>query len=102
MVRTVCPGLGVLKFKYLAAPTRRTTVTTVGTGLSNHCLHRATSSISSTLSFPQLLTVVLDRYYFKTLTLNFSISSVQFLQSVCLQPTYPVLRFLYCACLFIM
>ena len=41
MVRTVCPGLGVLEFKYSAAPTRCTTETTVGTGLPNHCLHRA-------------------------------------------------------------
>ena len=41
MVRTVCPGLCVLRFEYLAAPTRRTTVTTVGTGLPNHCLHWA-------------------------------------------------------------
>ena len=37
----MCPGLGVLRFKYLAAPTRRTTETSVGTGLPNHCLHQA-------------------------------------------------------------
>jgi hypothetical protein len=40
-VRTVCLGLRVLRIKYLAAPTRRTTVTTVGAGLPNHCLHQA-------------------------------------------------------------
>ena len=40
-MRTVCPGLGVLEFKYSAAPTRCTTETTVGTGLPNHCLHQA-------------------------------------------------------------
>ena len=34
-------GLCVLRFKYLAAPTRRTTETAVGTGLPNHCLHQA-------------------------------------------------------------
>ena len=34
-------GLCVLRFKYLAAPTRCTTETTVGTGLPNHCLHQA-------------------------------------------------------------
>ena len=50
--RTGCPGLCVLRFKYLAAPTRRTTETVVGTGLPNHCLHQLTGSISSTLSFP--------------------------------------------------
>ena len=33
--------LGVLRFKYLAAPTRRTTEIAVGTGLPNHCLHQA-------------------------------------------------------------
>ena len=33
-------GLCVLRFKYLAAPTRCTTETTVGTGLPNHCLHQ--------------------------------------------------------------
>ena len=38
---TGCPGLCVLEFKYSAAPTRRTTETAVGTGLPNHCLHRA-------------------------------------------------------------
>ena len=38
---TLCPGLGVLRFKYLAASTRCTTETAVGTGLPNHCLHRA-------------------------------------------------------------
>ena len=40
-VRTMCPGLCVLEFKYSAAPTRRTTVTAVGTGQPNHCLHQA-------------------------------------------------------------
>src|SRR3954468_14307301 len=41
MMRTVCPGLCVLRLKYLAAPTRCTTETAVGTGLPNHCLHQA-------------------------------------------------------------
>ena len=81
-------GLCVLRFKYLAAPTRRTTVTAVGTGLPNHCLHRATGFISSTLSFPHSYTVVLDRYCLKTLTEDFlnvlnHISSVS-LSSACL------------------
>ena len=51
-MRTGCPGLRVLEFKYSAAPTRRTTKTTVGTGLPNHSLHQPTGSISSTFSFP--------------------------------------------------
>jgi hypothetical protein len=70
-VRTVCPGLCVLRFKYLAALTRRTTVTAVGTGLPNHCLHRATGSISSTLSFPHSCIDELDCYYLKNLTEDF-------------------------------
>ena len=70
-MRTVCPGLCVLGFKYLAAPTRRTTVTTVGTGLLNHRLHQATGSISSTLPFPHSCVEVIDRYCLKTLTEDF-------------------------------
>ena len=51
------PGLCVLRFKYLAALTRRTTETAVGTSLPNHCLHQAywfyflNSFISSFLLF---------------------------------------------------
>src|SRR3954467_14593202 len=41
MLRTGCPGLCVLEFKYSAAPTRCTTETAVGTGLPNHCLDQA-------------------------------------------------------------
>ena len=69
--RTGCPGLCVLRFKYLAAPTRRTTVIAVGTSLPNHCLHRATGSISSALSFPCLCVDEIDRYCLKTLTEDF-------------------------------
>ena len=91
-VQAGCPGLCVLRFKYLAALTRRTTVTAVGTGLPNHCLHQATGSTSSTLSFPHSCVEVLDRYCLKTLTedfLNFlsSISSVS-LSSACLSCVY--------------
>ena len=70
-MRTVCPGLCVFWFKYLAAPTRRTIVTTVGTGLPNHCLHLAIGSISSTLSFPHSCIDELDHYCVKTLTEDF-------------------------------
>ena len=70
-MRTVCPGLCVLRFKYLAAPTRRTTVTPVGTGLPNHRLNQATGSISSTLSFPHSCVDELDRYCLKNLTEDF-------------------------------
>ena len=87
-MRTVCPALCVLRFKYPAATTRRTTVTVVGTSLPNHCLHRATGSISSTLSFPHFCVEVIDHYYLKTLTEDFltflnPISSVS-LSSACL------------------
>ena len=90
----MCPGLCVLRFKYLAAPTRCTTETTVGTGLPNHHLHQATGSISSTLRFPHFCVEVLDRYCLKTLTedfLNFlnPISSVT-LSSACLSCVYAI------------
>ena len=51
--RTGCPGLCVLRFKYLAALTGRTIVTATRTGPTNHCLQRVTGFI---LPFP-LLTV---------------------------------------------
>ena len=70
-MRTVCPGLCVHGFKYLASPTRHTTVTAVGTGLPNHRLHQATGSISSTLSFPHSCVDALDRYCLKTLAEDF-------------------------------
>ena len=90
--RSGCPGLCVLRFKYLVALTKRTTVTAVGTGLPNHCLHRANwfqflhPSISSFLCF------VLVHICLKTLTedfLNFlsPISSVC-LSSFCLSCVY--------------
>ena len=80
-MRTVCPGLCVLRFKYLAAPTRHTTVTTVGTGLPNHCLHQAYWFYFLNSSISSLLCCVLVHICLKTLTedfLNFlsSISSV--------------------------
>lgn len=71
MVRTMCPRLCVLRFKYLAAPTRRTAVVAVGTGLPNHRVHQATSSISSTLPCPHSCVDELDRYCLKTLTEDF-------------------------------
>ena len=58
-MRTVCPGLGVLRFKYLAAPTRRTTETSDGTGLEIIVFTKPTGSISSTLSFPHSCVVQL-------------------------------------------
>ena len=91
-MRTVCPGLYILRFEYLAAPTRRTTITVVGTGLPNHCLHRANRFYFLNPFISSLLCCILDRYYLKTLTedfLNFlsSISSV-FLSSSCLSCVY--------------
>ena len=84
-MRTVCPELCVLRFKYLAAPTRRTTETTVGTGLPNHCLHQAywfyfLNSFISSLLCCMLVHICVWRLWLKT----FSISSLQFLQFVCL------------------
>ena len=91
-MRTVCPGLCVLRFKYLAALTRRTTVTAVGTGLPNHCLHQAYWFYFLNSFISSLLCCVLVHICLKTLTedfLNFlsSISSVC-LSSSCLSCVY--------------
>ena len=51
--------------------TRRMPVTAVVTGSSNHCLHRAPGSISSTLSFPHVSVDEIDRYCLKNLTEDF-------------------------------
>ena len=53
---TGSPGLGRLRFKYLAAPTRRTVDTATGTGPTNHCLQRVTGFIFT--SFYLLLLIV--------------------------------------------
>ena len=49
--RTGCPGLCVLRFKYLAAPTRRTVVTATGTGPTYHCLQWVTGFIFTSFSY---------------------------------------------------
>ena len=64
-MRTVCPGLCVLRFKYLAAPTRRTTVATVGTVYQIIVFTKLTGSISSTLSFPHNRVVHLFIFVFE-------------------------------------
>ena len=51
--------------------TRRTTITAVRTGSSNHCLHWAPGSISSTLSFPRKLVDEIDCYCLKNFTEDF-------------------------------
>ena len=90
-VRTVCPGLGVLEFKYSAAPTRCTIETAVGTGLPNHCLHQPNwfyflnPFISSSLCWV-FVHICVWRLWLKT----FSISSILFFQSSCLLPAYPI------------
>ena len=94
--------LCVLRFKYLAAPTRRTIETAVGTGLPNHCLHQAYWFYFLNPSISSLMCCVLDRYCSKTLTedfLNFlsSISSVCLSSScviLCLRSLYSVLVFI--------
>ena len=102
MFRTGCPGLCVLRFKYLAALTRRTTVTGVGTGLPNHFLRRANWFHFLNPSISSFLCCVLVHICLKTLTEDF----LYFLSSI-----YPVclssfcfvlcLRFLYSVLVFI-
>ena len=88
----MCPGLCVLGFKYLTAPTRRTTETAVGTGLPNHCLHQAYWFYFLNSFISSLLCCVLVHICLKTLTEDFlhflsSISSVC-LSSSCLSCVY--------------
>ena len=51
----VYPGLCVLRFKYLAALTRRTVVTATGTGPTHHCLQQVTGFILPSLYILLLL-----------------------------------------------
>ena len=79
--RRIRRGMCVLRFKYLAALTRCTTETSVGTGLPNHCLHQAYWFYFLNSFISSYLCRVLVHIYLKTLTeyfLNFlsSISSV--------------------------
>ena len=92
MSGAACSGLCVLRFKYLAALTRRTTVTAVGTGLPNHCLHQATWFHFLNPSISSFMCCVLVHICLKTLTEDFlyflgSISSVC-LSSFCLSCVY--------------
>ena len=98
--RTGCPGLCVLEFKYSTAPTRRTTETTVGTGLPNHCLHQPYWFYFLNYFISSLLCWVIVHICVWILWLKtFYISSIQFLQSHCLQPTYLVFRLcVLCVC----
>ena len=62
--RTGCPGLCVLRLKYLAALTRRTVVTATGTGPTNHCLQRVTGFIFPSL---YLLLLLVKSLYVRTI-----------------------------------
>ena len=94
--RTGCPELCVIRFKYLAALTRRTTVTAVGTGLPNHCLHRANWFHFLNPSISSYLCCVLVYICLKTLTKDF-LYFLSLISSVCL--SYPVFTLsVLCAC----
>ena len=89
-------GLCVLRFKYLATPTRCTTETAVGTGLPNHCLHQA-------YWFYHFLITVFVCLFISVWSLwlnTFSISSVQFLQSICLHRVLSCVHAFCTLCLF--
>ena len=96
----LCPGLCVPRFKYLAAPTRRTTVTTVGTGLPNHYLHEAYWFYFLNPSISSLLCCVLDHYCLKTLTEDF-LNFLSPISSVCLSSSCLSCAYAFCTlCLF--
>ena len=94
-MRTVCPGLCVLRFKYLAAPTRRTTETAVGTSLPNHCLHQAYCFYFLNPFISSLLCCVLVHICLKALTEDF-LNFLSSISSVCLSSSCFILclRFL--------
>ena len=94
-MRTVCPGLGVLRFKYLAAPTRCTTETAVGTGLPNHCLHQAYWFYSLNSFISSLLCCVLVYICLKTLTEDFP-NFLSSISSVCLSSSCAILCLRFC------
>ena len=100
--KTGCPGLCVLRFKYLAAPTRRTTKTVVGTGLPNHCLHQAYWFYFLNSFISSLLCCVLVHICLKTLTEDF-LNFLSSISSVCLSSSCVILclRFLYSVLVFI-
>ena len=99
-MRTVCPGLCVLRFKYLAAPTRCTTVTVVGTGLPNHCLHQAYRFYFLNPSISSLLCCVLVHICLKTLTEDF-LNFLSSISSVCLSSSCLSCAYAFCTlCLF--
>ena len=95
-MRIVCPGLGVLEFKYSAAPTRCTTETTVGTGLPNHCLHRANWFYFPNSFISSCMLLCACSYLFEDFNSRLSqFPQFNFLQSVCL---HPVLSCVYAFC----
>ena len=89
-MRTVCP-----QFKYLAAPTRRTTETAVGTGLPNHCLHQPNWFYFLNPFISSYCVVVPDRYCLKTLTKDF-LNFLSSISSICLSSS--VLSCVYAFC----
>ena len=106
IVRTVCPGLGVLRIKYLAAPSKHTTITAVGIGLQPQpdvrlpqqlkLVYQIIVFIKLPVLFPQPfhflihvlmnLIVTIWRLWLQTL----SIFLILILQSYYLQPAYPI------------
>ena len=88
--RTRYPGQCVLRFKYLAALTRRTVVRATRTGPTNHCLQRVTGFI---LPFPLLtvthcevisyLSYLIDFIAWLLLLIGFILSSILILLPSC-------------------
>lgn len=99
-MRTVCPGLCVLRFKYPAAPTRRTTVTAVGTGLPNHCLHQAYWFYFLNSFTSSLVCCVLVHICSKALTEDF-LNFLSSISSVSLSSSYLSRVYAFCTlCVF--
>ena len=93
--RTGCPGLCVLRFKYLAAPTRRTVVTATGTGPTNHCLQRVTGFIFTSLYL--LLLLVKSLYVCSIICLHWVTACSVWLHNIFLPDPYYLAAISHCA-----
>ena len=96
----MCPGPCVLEFKYSAAPTRRTTVTGVGTGLPNHCLHQANWFYFINPFISSFMCWWTWSLLFEDFDWRLSNFSILILQCVLSHPTFPVFTLsVLCVCL---
>ena len=90
-----CSGLGVLRFKYLAALTRHTVVTATGTGPTNHCLQQVIGFI---FPFLYLLLLLVKSLYVRTIfCLHWVTACSVWLHNIFLPDPYYIAAISHCA-----